>query len=97
VFESDWYLQLAHGEQQLGLMIENSSNQPKFLHKAFNGVGVVLTIEVADVDKIYDDFKDDNIVHDLVTEEWGQRHFILKAPGGILVDVINYMEPEEYQ
>jgi uncharacterized glyoxalase superfamily protein PhnB len=85
------------GDQQLGLMVENSSNQPQFLHKPFNGEGVVLTIEVVDVDKVYDDFKGDDIVHELTSEEWGQRHFMLKAPGGIVVDVINYMQPEEYQ
>lgn len=96
VFESDWYIQLAHGEQQLGIMIENSENQPSFLHKPFSGAGAILTIEVADVDKIYPKFAKKEILHELVTEEWGQRHFIIQVPGKLIIDVVNYTQPEDY-
>ena len=96
VFQSDWYIQLAHQDQQLGLMIKGSANQPKFLHQEFAGRGAVLTIEVEDVDKVYKTFAEEEIIYSLVTEEWGQRHFIVKAPGNIVVDVVNYTEPEDY-
>jgi len=41
------------------------------------------------------------IVLDLKSEEWGQRHFIVEDPNGILIDVIQNIEPsaefkEEY-
>ncbi len=96
VFESDWYIQLANKEQQLGLMIENSSNQPEFLHQSFNGQGAVLTIEVENVDSFYGKFEKSEILHDLVTEDWGQRHFIIQAPEKVLIDVVEYSVPEDY-
>ena len=96
VFDSDWFKQLAHPAGQLGIMETNSMNQPDFLHPGFNGQGFVLTVEVEDADSRYADFDQDIVVHKLVTEEWGQRHFIIRAPENILIDVVNYTEPEDY-
>jgi uncharacterized glyoxalase superfamily protein PhnB len=97
IFEEDWYIQLENEGQELGLMIENSKNQPQFLHKPFNGTGVVLTIEVENVDEFYKNFEKDEIIYKLKTEDFGQRHFIIKAPQGIIIDVIEYISPDEYK
>lgn len=96
VFESDWYIQLQNGNNQIGLMIENSTNQPEFLHKKFNGSGVILTVEVENVDEVYKDFQANEVIHPITSEEWGQRHFIIKAPEGLIIDVVNYTKPEDY-
>lgn len=97
VFESDWYLQLLNGSQQIGIMKPNLENQPKFLHKKFEGQGFVLTIEVEDLVKYYKEFTAKEVLLEITTEEWGQTHFITQAPSGLIVDVVKYTEPEDYQ
>ena len=38
------------------------------------------------------------IIYDIKSEDFGQRHFILSAPGNILVDVIQVISPsKEYE
>lgn len=96
VFESDWYVQLQNGEQQLAIMKENSENQPAFLQAHFAGPGVVLTLEVEDAAALRPAFSQDEVLHELTTEEWGQTHFIVRSPGNICVDVVTYTSPEDY-
>ena len=61
--------------------------------------GLLLNLEVADVDQEYDRLKKggQSMVLDLKSEKWGQRHFITKDPNGLLIDVIqNVPPPEEF-
>lgn len=95
IFNSDWYKQLVYKSQQLAIMKTNSANQPEFLHAKIDGNGFVFTIEVEDVDSLYSSFNQEIVVHKLVTEEWGQRHFIIQAPENILIDVVNHTEPDD--
>ncbi len=96
VYESDWYIHLLVDEQQLGIMIENAESQPEFLQTSYAGSGVLLSIEVENVDEVYKTFDSSDIAYKLVTEKEGHRHFIVRAPEGILIDVINHSEPEDY-
>jgi hypothetical protein len=97
VFESDWYTQLDKNGTQIGIMIDNSKNQPKFLHEKFNGNGFVLTIEISDIHEYLKKFNESHIIYNLKTEKWGQTHFIVKGPGQILIDVVEYTRPEDYK
>ncbi|WP_090697644.1 VOC family protein [Nitrosomonas aestuarii] len=39
-----------------------------------------------------------NIVLDLRSEDWGQRHFYIQDPNGVYLDIVQSFEPtEEYQ
>lgn len=98
VFESDWYIQLENNGIQIAFMIENSQNQPGFLHKKSNGEGVVITLEFDNIDEFYKNFsKKEAIIQEIKTEEWGQRHFLIKDPSGIILDMVGYTSPEDYQ
>lgn len=98
VFESDWYIQLEKDNNQIAFMIENSENQPNFLYDKFDGKGLVITFEYDDVDEVYKNFpKKESILQELKDEEWGQRHFLVKDPIGIIVDLVKYSSPEDYK
>lgn len=57
--------------------------------------GMILNFEVEDIDSEYERFKEQNveIIQNLKDEEWGQRHFIISDPNGILIDIIEMIEP----
>lgn len=96
VFEQDWYVQLLHNKsgEELAFMVPNAQNQPKELHPAFNGNGLVLSFEVEDAQKEYDRLKDSDatIFYDLTTEEWGQKHFMIKGSAGEVIDVVEQQQ-----
>ncbi len=64
--------------------------------QAFNGHGLMLTIQVADTAELYQKIKAENaeIVHPLTVEDYGQRRFTLRDPAGTLVDVVQSIEPK---
>lgn len=97
-FENEFYLLLhtpKHEAQISFLLPEHSSQQPLF-HKPYQGQGMYLTIEVDDVDKIYNDLKkkDVEIKIDIRNEPWGDRHFAIQDPNGIGIDIVNYSPPQ---
>lgn len=61
---------------------------------------MLLNIEVPDVDELYERLVRQAglpVRLELRSEAFGQRHFIIEAPDGVLVDVITTFEPtEEY-
>lgn len=92
VFEADWYVQLLHQASgvEIGLMKPNLANQPELLHNEYSGKGIIYTLEVEDAEKEFERAKDlkTEIFHPLVTEEWGQTHFMLTDPSGVVIDVV---------
>ena len=52
-------------------------------------------MEVSDVDTVYDRLMAEKIplVQDLRSEDFGQRHFIVQDPNGILIDLIQNITP----
>ena len=51
-----------------------------------------LTIEVENVDKVYNEIKKKGIEIkiDLRNEPWGDRHFAIQDPNGIGIDIVKY-------
>ncbi len=100
-FENEWYLHLvSESGVQIGFMLPNQPTQPGIFHQSYNGNGVIFSLEVEDADSAYSEAKEKSldIVLDLRSEDWGQRHFTLKDPNGILLDIVQAIEPtEEYQ
>lgn len=103
VFQADWYVQL-HGfrgegvpPMELAFMLPNVESQPAPLHTAFSGAGIVLSIDVDDVDAVHTKLHEagvlEEIVVDLRDEPWGQRHFLFKDPAGTLLDVFQMIPP----
>lgn len=93
-FEQDWYVQLVHKHNgiELAFMIPNAENQPKELHPAFNGKGMIYSFEVKDAKSEYKRFSGIKKVVELTDEAWGQRHFIIQDPAGIFVDVVQQLD-----
>ncbi|MBC7836770.1 VOC family protein [Acetobacteraceae bacterium] len=94
VFEADWYIHMRHESGiEIAVMQPKLANQPEFLHGAYAGEGVVYSFEVDDAKSEYDRLKKlgVNIIYDLKDEEWGQRHFMLKDPAGMSIDVVQQL------
>ena len=97
-FENEWYLHLISTSGiQIGFMLPDQPTQPVMFHAAYEGRGVIFSLEVDDVDAAYAQAKEAslNIVLELRSEDWGQRHFCLEDPNGLHLDVVQAIAPSE--
>ena len=97
-FENDWYMHLTlHGNDavNIALVRRNHESVPQAYQRKVDGM--LLNFEVEDVDALYQTFKEKglDLVLDIQDEEWGQRHFIVADPAGVMVDVIKLIEPSD--
>ncbi|SKB26725.1 Uncharacterized conserved protein PhnB, glyoxalase superfamily [Parapedobacter luteus] len=97
-FESEFYLLLhtpGHTAEISFLLPDHPSQQPLF-QPAFGGQGIYLTIEVEDVDELYEAVKAKGVpvAIDLRDEPWGDRHFAIVDPNGVGVDIVTYSATE---
>jgi len=98
-FENDFYL-LLHtpgGNAEISFLLpEHPSQQPLF-RPAFGGQGLYLTLETDNVDAFYEELRKRGIPIEieLRDEPWGDRHFAIKDPNGIGIDIVSYSAPEE--
>ncbi|MEM9328673.1 MAG: VOC family protein [Bacteroidota bacterium] len=96
-FENEFYL-LMHtpGHQaQLSFLLPNHPSQQPLFHPAFQEQGMYLTIEVEDVDALCEQMKRKGVAIEieLRDEPWGDRHFAIKDPNGIGIDLVRYTAP----
>ncbi|THF52687.1 glyoxalase [Flavobacterium supellecticarium] len=93
-FENDFYLLLhsPDGFFEVSFLIPNHPSQQPLFQSVFTGSGMYLTIEVDNVDSVYQDmlFKNIPIEIGLRDEPWGDRHFAIKDPNGIGIDIVTY-------
>ena len=93
-FENEFYLLLhtPNKEAEISFLLPNHPSQQPLFHKPFHGQGMYLTIEVEDVDKVYNDIKKKaiDIKIDMRNEPWGDRHFAIQDPNGISIDIVKY-------
>ena len=97
-FESDWYVHLtSRSDSRVHLAILDHSHPtiPEGYRKPAQGM--LLNFEVEDVDAAYEKARKSglDIRLTLRDEVFGQRHFILADPSGVLVDVIKPIAPSE--
>lgn len=96
VFEADWYVSLRRkGDPAYELAIVDATHPTIPAGYRRPVAGVLLNFEVADVDATYAELVDGAglvPVLPLRSEEFGQRHFIVADPSGVLVDVITEIE-----
>ncbi|WP_067549257.1 VOC family protein [Nocardia crassostreae] len=93
-FEADWYIGLRRKEYELALLDYAHPTVPEGYRQPAQGI--LLNVEVEDVDAEWD-----RLVHreglpvalDIRSEDFGQRHFIVVDPNGILIDVITPIAP----
>lgn len=93
-FENEFYLLLHSPNKQaeISFLLPNHPSQQPLFQKAFQGQGVYITLEVDDVDKLYEEMKKKRIAIkiDLRDEPWGDRHFAIEDPNGIGIDIVKY-------
>lgn len=98
-FENEFYLLLhtPNHEAEISFLLPNHPSQQALFHKPFSGQGMYLTIEVDDVDKVYNELKKKGveIKIDIRNEPWGDRHFAIGDPNGIGIDIVKYSPQEE--
>lgn len=97
-FENEFYLLLhtPDGNDELSFLLPDHPSQQPLFHKAFQGNGVYLTIEVEDIDQLYKEIKAKKvaIMIDIRDEPWGDRHFAIQDPNGVGIDLVRYAEPD---
>ncbi|MBC7302777.1 MAG: VOC family protein [Nocardia sp.] len=100
VFEAQWYVSLRRAGAddeptcELALLDPAHPTIPAGFGKPVQGV--LLNFEVADVDAEWDRLVTSGGLRpelELRTEDFGQRHFIVADPGGVLIDVITEVAP----
>lgn len=89
IFESDWYVSLRRGHWELAILQHEHETIPTGFRTPV--AGMLLNFEVEDVDAEYQRLVIDGdlpVRLPIRSEEFGQRHFIIGAPDGVLIDVI---------
>ena len=93
-FENEFYLLIHTPNQQaeLSFLLPNHPSQQPLFQQPFNGKGMYITIEVDDVNELYEQIKNKGIAIDIEirNEPWGDRHFAIQDPNGIGVDIVKY-------
>lgn len=97
VFENEFYLllQTPDGNDQISFLLPNHPTQQRVFQLPFGGSGVYLTIEVEDVDAAYQRIQSLGVPIEIAirNEDWGDRHFAIKDPNGIGIDIVTYTKP----
>lgn len=98
-FENEFYLLLhtPNHQAELSFLLPNHPTQKPIFQPPFPGKGVYLTIEVDNVDELYEEIKGKGvkIAVDIRNEPWGDRHFAILDPNGIGIDIVTYSDPNE--
>jgi catechol 2,3-dioxygenase-like lactoylglutathione lyase family enzyme len=96
-FDSEWYVSLKANQEpsfELALLDPEHPTVPEAFRRGMSG-GLILNFEVDDVDGEYERLRVAGLpIHlELRSEDFGQRHFIMSDPNGVLIDVIKVIPP----
>ena len=99
LFDSDWYVHLQSLEDasvNLAILDGDHATIPEAA-RGGRAAGVLLNFEVEDASAEYRRVLDQGLDVQLALrdEAFGQRHFIVKDPNGVLIDVIQPIPPNE--
>ncbi len=95
-YESDWYVSLRHAEApqyELAFVRHDHATVPAAGRVPARGV--ILNFEVPDAAAVWERLRGAGapVLLALRDEPFGQRHFILEGPGGVMVDVVENIPP----
>lgn len=100
VYEADWYVSLkmplTDVSYELAILDSSHGTIPEPYRKRVQGL--ILNFEVDDVDAEYERLVVEAklpLELDIRDEEFGQRHFIIRDPNGVLIDMIKIIPPSE--
>ena len=93
-FAADWYVSLRRDRWELAVVDADHPTVPAS-HRGRPAGGLLVNLEVDDVDAEYARLRDSvDIALPLRSEPFGQRHFVVAGPDGVIVDVITPIPPE---
>lgn len=93
-YDSDWYVSLRLGAFELAILAHDHPTIPEGYRAV--PAGVIVNVEVDDVDAVHARLTGELGLEPALTlrdEDFGQRHFIVPAPDGVLLDVIQPIPP----
>lgn len=96
-FISEWYISLSHPEGGELALIDASHDTIPVAYQS-NVKGMILNMEVEDATSIYKRIQKQNeqiLLMDIRDEEYGQRHFMVQDPNGLLIDIIESIPPSD--
>ena len=96
LFESDWYVHLqSEAQHDVNLAILQFDHETVPKEARLPTRGLILNFEVENPDVLYKKFTAAKlpVLKTLRDEAFGQRHFIIRDPNGVLIDVIKPIEP----
>jgi catechol 2,3-dioxygenase-like lactoylglutathione lyase family enzyme len=94
MFDAGWYVSLRLESYELAILDAAHPTIPEAGRRTV--AGLLLNFEVDDVDAVHHELVEVAGLEpalELRSEDFGQRHFILTDPAGVLVDVITEIEP----
>jgi len=97
-FDSNWYVSLkSSGDPAFELAILDHSHPTIPDGYRERAKGMLINMEVADADREYGRLMKAKVpvVQEIRSEDFGQRHFIVRDPNGSLIDVIQNIPPSE--
>ena len=91
-FDPEFYLHLVNPANgiELGFRLPNLKTQPDFLHACAPAHGMVISFEVEDAAKAYEQAQQQGleVVYELKVETWKQTHFMVRDPAGLIIDIV---------
>ena len=94
-YDAEFYLHLvSNSGVQLGFLLPEHPTQPQFLQPLMSSDGYVISLEVADAAKAFEEAVSMklSIAMKLKEEDWGQIHFMLEDPAGFKIDIVEHLE-----
>jgi catechol 2,3-dioxygenase-like lactoylglutathione lyase family enzyme len=95
-FDADWYVSLKSADGRFELALLQHDHETIVEGFRMPAQGLLLNFEVEDVDAEYVRLIQQAglpLKRELLTEDFGQRHFATVDPNGILIDVIQNVPP----
>lgn len=93
-FAADWYVSLRYDGGELAILDRAHETIPEGFREPVRGL--LLNAEVSDAAAEHARLVGERGLPERLTlrdEAFGQRHFIVEAPGGVLIDVIEPIDP----
>ncbi|KKB86318.1 glyoxalase [Devosia limi DSM 17137] len=97
LFDSDWYVQLRSSNNaatELALIVYDHETIPESGRTPTTGLLLSFEVEDAAAEYAAAQASGLSILQPLRDEPFGQRHFIMADPNGVLLDIITPIEPD---
>ena len=95
-FATDWYVSLRHPDSGAEIAFLDATHETIPTGHRTSAAGVLTNLEIDDVDAWWQRLVIEGGLAPLLpirSEDFGQRHFIIADPSGVLIDIITEIPP----